>query len=98
MRYISVTTSIGAESMRGDLPWNGFIANDIETFVMKSVQLYQDERLWLQAQENGIEIINHMYEYYYLKMILKGRLNGCRIICNSIVHLILWGHCCSIIL
>jgi hypothetical protein len=28
----SVTTSIGAESMRGDLPWNGFI-NDIETFV-----------------------------------------------------------------
>jgi uncharacterized membrane protein len=39
--------------MRGDLPWNGFIANDIETFVMKSVQLYQDERLWLQAQENG---------------------------------------------
>jgi uncharacterized membrane protein len=37
--------------MRGDLPWNGFIANDIETFVMKSVQLYQDERLWLQAQE-----------------------------------------------
>jgi hypothetical protein len=32
MRYISVTTS-GAESMRGDLPWNGFIANDIETFV-----------------------------------------------------------------
>jgi hypothetical protein len=83
--------------MRGDLPWNGFIANDIETFVMKSVQLYQDERLWLQAQENGIEIINHRYEYY-LKMILKGRLNGCRIICNSIVHLILWGHCCSIIL
>jgi hypothetical protein len=57
----SVTTSIGAESMRGDLPWNGFIANDIETFVMKSVQLYQDERLWLQAQENGIEIINHRY-------------------------------------
>jgi hypothetical protein len=24
--------------------------NDIETFVMKSVQLYQDERLWLQAK------------------------------------------------
>jgi hypothetical protein len=33
----------GAESMRGDLPWNGFIADDIETFVMKSIQLYQDE-------------------------------------------------------
>jgi hypothetical protein len=39
------TNSIGAESMRGDLPWNGFIADDIETFVMKSIQLYQD-RLW----------------------------------------------------
>jgi hypothetical protein len=43
------TTSIGAESMRGDLPWNGFIADDIETFVMKSIQLYQD-RLWLQKK------------------------------------------------
>jgi hypothetical protein len=94
----SVTTSIGAESMRGDLPWNGFIANDIETFVMKSVQLYQDERLWLQAQENGIEIINHRYVRILFENDFKGRLNGCRIICNSIVHLILWGHCCSIIL
>jgi hypothetical protein len=92
-----VTTSIGAESMRGDLPWNGFIANDIETFVMKSVQLYQDERLWL-PQENGIEIINHRYVRILFENDFKGRLNGCRIICNSIVHLILWGHCCSIIL
>jgi hypothetical protein len=60
--------------------------NDIETFVMKSVQLYQDERLWLQAKwyRNNQ---SHTYEYY-LKMIFKGRLNGCRIICNSIVHLI----------
>ena len=57
----SVTTSIGAESMHGDLPWNGFIANDVEIFVTESVRLYHNKRLWLQAQENGIEIINRRY-------------------------------------
>lgn len=57
----SVTTSIGAESMHGDLPWNGFITNDVEIFVTESVRLYHNKRLWLQAQENGIEIINRRY-------------------------------------
>ena len=57
----SVTTSIGAESMHGDLPWNGFIANDVEIFVTESVRLYHNKRLWLQAQENGIKIINRRY-------------------------------------
>jgi glycosyltransferase involved in cell wall biosynthesis len=57
----SVTTSIGAESMHGDLPWNGFIANDVEIFVTEAVRLYHNKRLWLQAQENGIKIINRRY-------------------------------------
>jgi hypothetical protein len=76
--------------MRGDLPWNGFIANDIETFVMKSVQLYQDERLWLQAQEMVVSKNQSSLCTNTICDFKKGRLNGCRIIC-SIVHLILWG-------
>ncbi|PKH67548.1 glycosyltransferase [Flavobacterium sp. ALD4] len=57
----SVTTSVGAESMHGDLRWNGFITDDPENFVNEAVLLYEDEELWLQAQKNGIDIINHRY-------------------------------------
>jgi hypothetical protein len=41
----SVTTSIGSESMHGDLPWNGFITDDVADFVNRAVQLYQDKNL-----------------------------------------------------
>jgi len=57
----SVATTIGAESMHGNLEWNGFISDDVEAFAKHAVQLYQVEALWLKAQENGIEIINHRY-------------------------------------
>ena len=39
----SVTTSIGAEAMHDDLPWNGFICDDPEEFATRSVELYQNE-------------------------------------------------------
>ncbi len=57
----SVTTTIGAESMCGDLPWNGFIADNPQVFADKAVELYLDKKLWLKAQENGFEIINRRY-------------------------------------
>lgn len=57
----SVTTSIGAESMQGDLPWNGFVEDNPELFANKAVALYQDEKNWIEAQQNGIEIIKHRY-------------------------------------
>ena len=57
----SITTSIGAESMRGDLPWNGFITDNPEDFAAKAVSLYQDKTLWKTAQQNGIQIIATRY-------------------------------------
>jgi len=57
----SVTTTIGAESMCGDLPWNGFIADDVEAFANKAIELYQDKILWHKAQENGFQIIEKRY-------------------------------------
>lgn len=57
----SVTTTIGAESMCGDLPWNGFIADNPQVFANKAVELYQDKNLWLKAQQNGFEIIKKRY-------------------------------------
>jgi glycosyltransferase involved in cell wall biosynthesis len=57
----SVTTSIGAESMYGDLSWNGFVADDVADFVAAAVRLYRDESIWLKAQGSGIAIINQRY-------------------------------------
>ncbi len=57
----SVTTKIGAEAMHGDLPWNGFITDDYRAFAEKSIELYQNESLWLKSQEKGVKIINQCY-------------------------------------
>ena len=57
----TVTTTIGAEAMKGNLAWNGAIADDVEDFVNQAVILYHDEQLWSIAQQNGIEIINQRY-------------------------------------
>lgn len=58
----SVTTSIGAEGMRANLPWNGFVEDDLETFTDLAVKLYTEENIWEQAQNNGIKIINTIYD------------------------------------
>ena len=57
----SVTSSIGAEGMHGNLPWNGFICDDENDFVEKSELLYQNESEWIQAQKNGFEIIENRF-------------------------------------
>ncbi|GIQ59393.1 glycosyl transferase [Flavobacterium collinsii] len=57
----SVTTTIGAEAMHGNLPWNGFIADDVSEFVKNAIALYHDESLWKEAQKKGVAIINECY-------------------------------------
>lgn len=57
----SVTTSIGAESMQGNLPWNGFVEDIPEVFANKAVELYHNKEIWLKAQKNGIAIIEQRY-------------------------------------
>jgi glycosyltransferase involved in cell wall biosynthesis len=57
----SVTTTIGAESMHGNLPWNGFVTDNPQVFADEAVQLYNDKKSWLDAQYNGTAIINQRY-------------------------------------
>ncbi|WP_367866138.1 glycosyltransferase [Pedobacter sp. WC2423] len=57
----AVTTSIGAEAMKGNLEWNGVIADDPFLFINRAVQLYQDKVWWFRAQQNGVKIINERY-------------------------------------
>ena len=57
----AVTTSAGAEAMKGNLDWNGAIEDQEENFIQKAVQLYQNKELWIEAGKNGINILNQRY-------------------------------------
>ncbi|ARS38770.1 glycosyltransferase [Sphingobacteriaceae bacterium GW460-11-11-14-LB5] len=61
----SVTTSVGAEAMKGDLDWNGSIEDDLDLFIEEAVKLYQDKNTWQMAQQNGVQIINQRYSAKY---------------------------------
>ncbi|SEC80798.1 Glycosyltransferase involved in cell wall bisynthesis [Tenacibaculum sp. MAR_2009_124] len=77
----SVTTEIGAEGMRGHLPWNGFIENDSADFAIKSVKLYTDNQLWKEKQGNAIEIINSIYDKEKLEIRFSEEIE------NRLLHL-----------
>nr|WP_299036197.1 glycosyltransferase [uncultured Tenacibaculum sp.] len=70
----SVTTSIGAEGMHANLPWNGFIEDDFEKFAYKAVELYTYDILWKKAQQKGIEIINSLYDKEVLEISFMKRI------------------------
>ncbi|MFV2059584.1 MAG: glycosyltransferase [Gammaproteobacteria bacterium] len=74
----SITTSIGAEAMHGNLdnklPWNGVITDDPEYFAKAAVALYQNEAGWCQMQNNGIKIINRYYDKNKIAEYLSQRL------------------------
>ncbi len=57
----SVTSTIGAEGIKGDLAWNGAIEDDDSEFIKHATQLYLNKNRWLQSQQNGIHIINERF-------------------------------------
>ena len=62
----SVTTSIGAEGMFGELTPNGFVEDTPELFAEKAIALYLNENLWKSSQKAGFDIMK--------KRFLKGPL------------------------
>jgi len=58
----NVTSSVGAEAMHKNLPWNGFIEDSDENFINKAVELYQNETVWNQANENAEEILKQVFD------------------------------------
>jgi len=58
----SVTTSIGAESMHGDLAWGGVIADQLEEFVDAAVLLATNEAQWQLAQQHGQQILEQHFD------------------------------------
>lgn len=57
----SVTTRVGAEGMHNTLPWNGIIG-ELDEFAEKAVELYTNQKLWKESQQNGVKIINQLYD------------------------------------
>jgi hypothetical protein len=47
--------------MHGKMPWNGRITKNNEEFVAATIELYNDENLWQQAQKNGFELVEKRY-------------------------------------
>ncbi|MEO9513180.1 MAG: glycosyltransferase [Flavobacteriaceae bacterium] len=70
----NVTTSIGAEGMAGNLPWNGSVSNTWEGFAEAAVGLHQNKEKWKKAQMNGIAIINSLYNQNIMKKNLMEHL------------------------
>ena len=66
-------TTIAAEGMFGDLQPNGFIVDQAEAYANKSVELYQNELLWKEKQQNGFKIINKRFHKaeFHEKLISK---------------------------
>ena len=74
----SVTTSIGAESMHGDLVWNGVVADDPVIVANKAVALYEQEKLWNMAQSNGVQILEKRYLRNLFERNFKERIEQVR--------------------
>jgi len=70
----SVTSKIGAEGMHINLPWNGFIEDDFNTFSEKAIQLFSDKKVWEISQKNGIKIINKIYDKVILSPLFINRI------------------------
>jgi glycosyltransferase involved in cell wall biosynthesis len=58
----SVTSTIGAESMHGNLQWNGHITDDDDVFIEEAVHLYQDKVHWNISQQNGVQLVNFRFD------------------------------------
>lgn len=70
----SVTTTIGAEGMHGNLEWNGTITNDWDHFAQAAVDLHQNQTLWVNAQQRGARLLRTFYDKEALQAQLKERL------------------------
>jgi len=61
MQTPSITSSIGSEGMHNDEAWPGVVSDDIDGFVDAAVTLYNNEDLWIEAQENATKLLNAQY-------------------------------------
>ncbi|REL38159.1 glycosyltransferase [Rhodohalobacter sp. SW132] len=71
----SITTTIGAEGIHGDLPWAGQIEDDPLMFAQAAIRYYTDHEAWSEAQQHGIRIINTRFSPAEFSQVLAERLD-----------------------
>ncbi len=71
----SVTTEVGVEGMHSDFPWGGKVSSDAESLAENAIALYTDKELWTKCQNNGVTIINQVYDQSKLEENLLSRIN-----------------------
>jgi glycosyltransferase involved in cell wall biosynthesis len=70
----SITTSIGAEGMHGNLPFSGVIEDTVESFANASVASYTQQNVWLKYQQYGFDIIESRFQKDLFSEAFKQRL------------------------
>lgn len=73
----NVTTPIGSEGMQGTLPWSGLVAESAEGIAEAAIQLYQDESLWRDAQDAGMDIIKQHFNKTERAQLLWDKIMHC---------------------
>lgn len=71
----SVMSKIAAEGLFGNLEPNGYIEEEPNEFAIKAVQLYIDETLWKNKQQNGFSILNKRFNKEVVEQAFIERLN-----------------------
>ena len=56
-----VMTPIAAEGLFGDLGVNGFVEDSPEAFSEKAIELYNNQEVWEEKQQNGFKVINERF-------------------------------------
>ena len=62
MQTPSVTTPIGSEGMHDDDLWPGFVTDKLTAYVTAAVNLYNDEKKWLEAQSYAKKLLHSRYD------------------------------------
>jgi O-antigen biosynthesis protein len=57
----SITTNIGSEGIIGNYEWNGYVEDNGQNLIEKSIELYQNKKKWTKMQMNGAKIINSRF-------------------------------------
>ncbi|RSK39352.1 glycosyltransferase [Mangrovimonas spongiae] len=57
-------STIAAEGMFGTSQPNGFVSDDVNEFVEKTIQLYSQESFWEESQKNGFNVLEQRFCKY----------------------------------
>jgi glycosyltransferase involved in cell wall biosynthesis len=72
----SICSTIGAEAMAGNLPWNGYITDDLSVFIKQAILYYKNEAHWKTAQKNGLYIVNQRFDKHLFESNFKEKITS----------------------